>query len=276
MISIHKTALVDPGATLGMEVEIGPFCVVGPHTEIGDHTILHSHAVLVGRTSLGEGCQIFSFASIGHAPQAVKYRGEPSRIEIGSHTIIREHVTISPGTEGGGMVTGVGSHCLLMGGAHVAHDCQLGDHVILASNATLGGHVMIEDHATLDALSAVHQFVRIGAYALIDADSGIGADVIPFGRATGNRAALSGLNLTGLKRHGFPGEQAHELRQAYRLLFSDESTLKERISDVENAFPANLLVKRVIEFLKTGAERSFLTPNYGATRSAEPLLKRQH
>jgi UDP-N-acetylglucosamine acyltransferase len=267
MANIHATALVDPSAKLGPSVEIGPFCVVGPHVELGDGAVLHSHAVVTGRTSLAQGCQVFPFASIGHVPQDQKYQGEASSLSVGAETIIREHVTINPGTEGGGMVTRVGSHCLLMVGAHIAHDCQLGDHVILVNNATLAGHVTIGDHAIVGGLSAVHQFVRIGAHAFIGGMSGVTADVIPFGMAIGNRAALSGLNVVGLRRQGFPREQIHELRQAYRMLFSSEGTLLERLEDVENMFSANPLVEQIVQFIKSRSDRSFSVPNNAAASS---------
>lgn len=264
MVQIHATAVVDPGARLGTDVEIGPFCVIGPDVELGDGAVVHSHAVIVGRTTLGEGCQVYPFASIGQRPQDVKYHGEPSTLTIGRETTIREHVTINPGTEGGHMATKVGANCLLMIGAHVAHDCELGDNVTLVNDATLGGHVSIGEGAIIGGLSAVHQFVRIGAYAFVGGMSGITADVIPFGMAIGNRASLCGLNVVGLKRKGFPREQIHELRQAYRMLFSSEGTLKERIEDVESMFSANPLAKQIIDFIKTESDRSFCVPNNAA------------
>jgi len=264
MANIHATAVVDPSAKLGTNVEIGPFCVIGPDVELGDGVVVHSHAVITGRTTLGPECKVFPFASIGQAPQDVKFHGEPSTLTIGAKTIIREHATVNPGTEGGHMSTKVGSNCLLMIGAHVAHDCEVGDSVTLVNGATLGGHVMIGDGAIIGGLSAVHQFVRIGAYAFIGGMSGITADVIPFGMAIGNRANLCGLNIVGLKRKGFPRDQIHELRQAYRMLFSTEGTLKERLEDVESMFSTNPLTKQVIEFIKTQSDRQFCVPNNAA------------
>lgn len=264
MANIHATAVVDPSAKLGTNVEIGPFCVIGPDVELGDDVVVHSHAVITGRTTLGPECKVFPFASIGQAPQDVKFHGEPSTLTIGAKTIIREHATINPGTEGGHMSTKVGSNCLLMIGAHVAHDCEVGDSVTLVNGATLGGHVTIGDGAIIGGLSAVHQFVRIGAYAFIGGMSGITADVIPFGMAIGNRANLCGLNIVGLKRKGFPRDQIHELRQAYRMLFSTEGTLKERLEDVESMFSTNPLTKQVIEFIKTQSDRQFCVPNNAA------------
>jgi UDP-N-acetylglucosamine acyltransferase len=264
MANIHATAVVDPSAKLGTNVEIGPFCVIGPDVELGDGVVVHSHAVITGRTTLGPECKVFPFASIGQAPQDVKFHGEPSTLTIGAKTIIREHATINPGTEGGHMSTKVGSNCLLMIGAHVAHDCEVGDSVTLVNGATLGGHVTIGDGAIIGGLSAVHQFVRIGAYAFIGGMSGITADVIPFGMAIGNRANLCGLNIVGLKRKRFPRDQIHELRQAYRMLFSTEGTLKERLEDVESMFSTNPLTKQVIEFIKTQSDRQFCVPNNAA------------
>jgi UDP-N-acetylglucosamine acyltransferase len=265
MANIHATAVVDPSAKLGTNVEIGPFCVIGPDVALGDGVMVHSHAVIVGRTTLGAECKVFPFASIGTPPQDVKYHGEPSTLSIGSNTIVREHVTINPGTEGGHMATKVGANCLLMIGAHVAHDCELGNNVTLVNGATLGGHVSIGEGAIIGGLSAVHQFVRIGAYAFVGGMTGITADVIPFGMAIGNRASLCGLNIVGLKRKGFPREQIHELRQAYRMLFSSEGTLKERIDDVEHMFSANPLARQIIDFIKKESDRSFCVPSNAAT-----------
>jgi len=261
MANIHATAVVDPSAKLGTNVEIGPFCVIGPDVELGDEVIVHSHAVITGRTTLGPECKVFPFASIGQAPQDVKFHGEPSKLTVGAKTIIREHATINPGTEGGHMSTKVGSNCLLMIGAHVAHDCEVGNNVTLVNGATLGGHVTIGDGAIIGGLSAVHQFVRIGSYAFVGGMSGVAADLIPFGMAIGNRANLCGLNIVGLKRKGFPREQIHQLRQAYRMLFSSEGTLMERLEDVESMFSSNPLTKQVVEFIKTESDRQFCVPN---------------
>jgi UDP-N-acetylglucosamine acyltransferase len=260
MTNIHATALVDPSARLGANVEIGPFCVIGPHVELGDGVIVHSHAVITSRTTLGAECKVFPFACLGMAPQDVKFKDEPSTITVGAKTIIREHVTIHPGTASGHLTTKVGSGCFLMVGSHIAHDCEVGDNVTLVNNATLAGHVSVGDGAILGGLSAVHQYVRIGAYAFIGGMSGIGADVIPFGMALGNRANLCGLNIVGLKRRGFAREQIHELRQAYRMLFSNEGTLMERLEDVESMFGANQLARQVIDFIKTESDRSFCVP----------------
>ncbi len=212
MANIHPTAIVDPGASLGDQVTIGPYSCVGPEVTLGNNITLISHVVLAGRTLIGDGTRIFPFASLGHEPQDLKYKGEPSILEIGADNTIREYVTMNPGTEGGGMVTSVGDHCLFMVGAHVAHDCHIGNHVIMANNATIGGHVNIGDYAILGGLSAVQQRVRIGRHAMIGGMSGVEQDVIPYGSVMGDRAHLSGLNIIGLKRHGISRDDIHALR----------------------------------------------------------------
>jgi len=260
MTNIHSTALVDPGAELGSGVEIGPYSIVGPKVRLGDGCRVHSHAVITGNTSIGAKCEIFPFASVGHIPQDLKFGGEESRLVIGDNTIIREHATLNPGTEGGGMETRVGSNCFLMVASHVAHDCQLGDYVVLANNATLAGHCVVQDHAILGGMTGFHQFVRIGAYAFIGGMSGVAGDVIPFGMVIGNRGTLSGLNIIGMRRHGFDKEQIHNLRKAYRLLFSVDGTLKERMEDVEKMFEDDAQVARILEFIRAGSDRSLCIP----------------
>jgi len=259
-VTIHPSAVVHDGAILEAGVSIGPFCVVGPKVRLEQGVQLHSHVVIEGQTTVGEGTRIFPFASIGHQPQDLKFKGEPSRLEIGRHNVIREHVTMNPGTEAGTMLTRVGDHCLFMVGAHVAHDCSIGDRVIMANNATLAGHCSVEDHAILGGLCAVHQFVRVGAHAFIGGMSGVENDIIPFGMALGNRAGLAGLNFVGLKRHGFEREQIHRMRQAYRLLFSDEGTLSERLDDVEKMFANDESVQRILAFARAPSERSLCIP----------------
>ncbi|MSO65239.1 MAG: acyl-ACP--UDP-N-acetylglucosamine O-acyltransferase, partial [Alphaproteobacteria bacterium] len=190
----------------------------------------------------------------------MKFRGENSQLTIGPHSTIREHVTMNPGTAGGGMVTRTGSHCLFMVGAHVAHDCIIGDHVILVNNATLAGHVSIGDYVILGGLSAVHQFVRIGQHAMVGGMSGVENDVIPYGSVTGNRAFLSGLNVVGLKRRGFNRDQIHDLRHAYRLLFAQEGTLQERLEDVGQMFADKPVVMEIVEFMRANSPRALCQP----------------
>jgi len=260
MSQIHSSAVIHPGARLGAGVVIGPFCTIGPDVELGAGAELISHVALAGHTRIGDGTRIFPFASIGHQPQDLKYKGEPSRLEIGKRNIIREGVTINPGTEGGGMLTSMGDDCLLMTGAHVAHDCHLGNHVIMANNATLAGHIHVGDFAFVGGLAAVHQFCRIGRHAMIGGMSGVEQDVIPYGMVLGNRAHLSGLNLVGLKRRGFDREEIHKLRAAYRMLFADEGTLAERIEDVAQLFVGVGLVQEVVDFTRNASSRGICLP----------------
>ena len=260
MSEIHPTAIVDASATVGENVVIGPYCCVGPDVVLGDGVRLHSHVVVVGRTELGANTHIYPFASIGHPPQDLKYQGEPSELIVGANNIIREHVTMNPGTEGGGMITRVGNNCLFMMGAHVAHDAKVGNHVIFANNATLGGHVVIEDYVILGGLSAVHQFCRVGRHAMIGGMSGVEQDVIPYGSVMGNRARLAGLNVVGLKRRGFSRGDITALRKAYRLLFAEEGTMAERLADVSEMYKEHEAVMDIVEFIRSESSRAICQP----------------
>ncbi|WP_448202920.1 acyl-ACP--UDP-N-acetylglucosamine O-acyltransferase [Azospirillum sp. sgz302134] len=259
-VSIHPNAVVDPAAKLGEDVFIGPFCVVGPDVELGDRVRLTSHVVVEGRTKIGEETVVYPFASIGHRPQDLKFKGERSELIVGCRNQIREHVTMSPGTEGGGLVTRVGDNGLFMVGVHIAHDCIVGNNAVLANNATLAGHVELGDFVTIGGLSAVHQFVRIGSHAMIGGMSGVEKDVIPYGLVMGERARLAGLNLIGLERRGFGKEDIHALRAAYRLLFGPEGTFAERLEEVDRDFGAKSLVTDVLEFIRSRASRSLCQP----------------
>lgn len=262
--SIHPTAVVDPAATLGNDVSVGPLSVVGARVTLKDGVRIDSHVVVEGNTVIGEGTRIFPFASIGHMPQDLKYRGEQSRLEVGRNCVIREHVTMSPGTEGGGSLTRVGDNCLIMVGAHVAHDCLIGNNVILVNNATLGGHVEIDDHAILGGLSAVHQFVRIGEHAFIGGMAGVEQDVIPFGMVVGERGHLNGLNLVGLKRRGFGRNDIHALRQAYRALFNGDGEMAERMTKVAKTHGEDGPIGQLLAFLRQSGKRGFVRPRPGA------------
>lgn len=264
MPNIHPTAIIHDDARIADTARIGPYCVVGQQVVLGDAVELKSHVVVEGDTEIGNNTVVYPFASIGHIPQDLKFKGEASRLIIGSYNTIREHVTMNPGTEGGGLVTRVGNHCLFMIGSHVAHDCMVGDHVILANNATLAGHVEVGDGAIIGGLSAIHQFVRIGRYAMIGGMSGVDKDVIPFGSVMGERADLSGLNLIGLKRRNIDRDVIHELRGLYKSLFEQESgVLEERIaqaqSDIQSAE-----AKELISFLTEDSSRSFCMPRMRA------------
>ena len=260
MSNIHSTAVINTKAELGSNVKVGPYCVIGENLKINDGTELISHVVLDGLTTIGANCRIFPFASIGQCPQDLKYSGEPSRLEIGANNVIREHVTINPGTKGGGMLTRIGNNCLFMVGSHVAHDCVIEDNAILVNNATLGGHVRVGEWAIIGGLSAVHQFVRIGKHAMIGGMSGIEHDVIPYGSVIGNRAKLSGLNIVGLKRRGFSREEIHDLRKAYRLIFALEGTLAERLDDVAEDFGQNEPVMEIVDFIRADSARAICQP----------------
>lgn len=263
MTSIHETAVVDPAAKIGAHVSIGPYCVIGPDVVLGDGVVLKSHVVVEGITEIGEGTRIFPFASIGTAPQDLKFKGEKSRLIIGRKNVIREHATMNAGTEGGGMETRVGDNGLFMIGTHVAHDCVVGNHVIMANNATLAGHVIVGDFAVIGGLAAVHQFVRIGAHSMIGGLSGVEHDVIPYGSVMGERASLAGLNLVGLKRRGFDRDTIHGLRAAYRGLFEGEGTLDERLANISDEFADNTVVQQVTDFIRGGSKRGLVVPKSG-------------
>ncbi len=260
MADIHPSAVIAPEASLAEGVKIGPFCVVGANVELEEDVVLHSHVVVEGRTRIGARTQIYPFASVGHAPQDLKYGGEPSRVTIGTDNIIREHVTINPGTKGGRMETVVGNGCMLMVGAHVAHDCILGDRVILVNNATLGGHVEIGDNTIVGGLAAIHQFVRIGRDAMIGGMSGVENDVIPFGMVMGERASLNGLNLVGMKRRGHERADITALQDTYKKLFTDEGNFAERLEAVESEEQQSPPVREVLGFIQGDSSRGLLHP----------------
>jgi len=269
-MSIHPTAIIGKNVKLAANVSVGPYCVIEGEINIGEGTEIFSHVAIGGRTTIGEQCKIFPFASLGHAPQDLKFKGEKSQLVIGDHTIIREHVTMNPGTEGGGMLTKIGTHCLFMVGTHVAHDCKIGDHVILANNATLAGHVEVGDHAIIGGLAAVHQFVRIGKHAIIGGLSGVEHDVIPFGSVMGERASLAGLNLVGLKRRGFDRDTIHSLRNAYKLLFEDDAgILAERAERIVRDYGTVKEVMEVITFMNEKGSRSLCVPKMSAPQTAD-------
>ncbi len=247
---IHPTALVSPGARIGANVRIGPFCVIGPDVTLGDGVWLHSHIVIEGRTWIGEETKIYPFASLGTPPQDLKYDGEPSDLIIGKRNTIREHVTMNPGTRTGTMKTTVGDDGLFMIGVHIAHDCSVGNSVIMANNATLAGHVEVGDHAIIGGLSAVLQFVRIGAHAIVGGMSGVENDVIPFGRVKGERAFLAGLNLIGLERRGFTKDQIKALQRAFNELFGDEGTFDQRLETVATDFGREDAVMQIVDFAR--------------------------
>ena len=263
MAEVHPTAIVEPGAYLGKGVVVGPWCTVGPDVALGDGVRLISHVTVAGRTAVGPNTVVYPFASIGMPPQDLKYRGEASRLEIGSGNTIREHVTMNPGTEGGGMVTRVGDNGLFMIGAHVAHDCTVGDRVVFANNASIAGHVTVGDFAIIGGLSTVHQFCRIGAHAMIGLNTAVVGDVIPFGSVAGDRARMVGLNVVGLRRRGFARSDIQALRTAYRLLFAEEGTLAERLEDVARMYADNAAVMDIVAFVRADSSRPVCQPGQG-------------
>lgn len=259
MARVHPAAIVAEGAKIHASVEIGPHCIVGPGVSLAAGVRLISHVVIEGRTAVGESTVVFSFAMLGGPPQHLGHRGEDTELVIGARNQIREHVTMHTGTVAGGGVTRVGSDGLFMVGSHVAHDCVVGDEVVLANNATLGGHVTVGDFVFMGGLSAVHQHSRIGRYAFVGGLAPVTKDVIPFA-LVGNDARLEGMNLVGLKRRGFSRDTIKDLRSAYRLLFADEGAFQERLEDVARVFAGSPEVMEVVEFIRADAARPLCMP----------------
>ena len=260
MAKIHPTAIVEDGAVLGAGVEIGPYCLVGPGVSLGEGVRLLSHVVVEGQTQIGQGCVVHPFANLGGPPQHSAHKGEPTGLTIGANNTIREHVTMHTGTVGGRGVTVVGSNSLFMAGSHVAHDCIVGDNVVMANAATLGGHVHMADFVFMGGLAAAHQYSRIGRYSFIGGLAAVTKDVIPYGSVWGNHAHLEGLNLVGLRRRGFGREQINQLRAAYRLLFADEGTFQERLADVAETHAGSPEVMEIVSFIQADANRPLCLP----------------
>lgn len=248
---IHPTAIVHPRAELAEEVEVGPYSIIGEHVTIKKNTVIGPHVVIEGRTTIGENCKIFQFASIGAAPQSLKYKGEEARVIIGNENIIREFVTIHKGTPQGGGETLVGNNNFIMAYSHIAHDCRLGNGVIMANAATLAGHIEIEDYSIIGGLTAIHQHVRIGCYAILGGATAVVMDIPPYVCAVGNRAQLYGLNIVGLKRHGFSPETILKLKRTYRIFFRSGLNLKEALAQVEKEGLDGPEVEHFIKFIQT-------------------------
>jgi UDP-N-acetylglucosamine acyltransferase len=246
---IHPTAVVSPHCELAPGVQVGPYAVIGPEVRIGADSWVGAHAVVEGRTAMGARNRVFPFASVGSTPQDLKYRGEASTLTLGDANIVREYVSINPGTQGGGMETVVGSGCLLMVSSHIAHDCRLGDSVILSNGVALAGHVTIESHAIVGGLAGVHQFVRVGESSLCAAGAMVSKDVPPFCTVAGDRARLFGLNTVGLRRRGFATTTIRALRRAYRLLFHSGGSRREHIAQVRAELGAVPEVARLLDFI---------------------------
>jgi UDP-N-acetylglucosamine acyltransferase len=254
-VQIHPTAIVHPKAELDKDVVIGPYCVIGEHVKIRRGAQLMSHVNVDGWTDIGERCQIYPYASVGTPPQHLQYQGEPTRVVIGHDTTLREYVTVNRGTAFGGGITSIGDHSFLMAYVHVAHDCQLGSHLIMANAATLAGHITIGDYAIIGGLVGIHQYVRIGPHVMIGGCSAVGRDVPPFMRAAGGyRAQLYGLNSIGLKRHGFSNERIAVLKRAYDVLFRSDLLMAEAVKRAREEFKEHTDVLEVITFLE-GSKR---------------------
>ena len=258
---IHPTAIIAEGAQIADDVRIGPYCVIGSNVVIGSGSILHSHVVIDGFTRIGEGNEIYPFVVLGQKPQHTQYKGEESVLEIGNRNTIRENVTMHPGTAMDNMLTKVGDDNLFFVGCHIAHDCVLGNNIIVTNDAMLGGHVHIGDYAYIGGNSAIKQYVRIGKHAMISGMTGVTADVIPFGSVFGPRAMMTGLNLVGMKRRGFNREQITNLRRAYRLLFANEGTFKERFDEVKSLYGHEEEVVSILEFIKEGGDKPLCHPD---------------
>ena len=256
---IHKTAIIDSSAKISEYVTIGPYTVIGPNVVIGEGTVIQSNVNITGNTSIGKYNQIYPFASIGNDPQDLKFKGEKTLLEIGDNNKIREYVTINPGTEGGGGKTKVGNNCLFMVSSHIAHDCIVGDNVILANNVPLGGHAHVDNNAIIGGNSAVQQFTRVGKFAMVGGMCGVVRDVIPYGIAHGNRSILQGLNLIGLRRKNIPNKEILSLSEAYKIIFKNEN-LTENLSNLSNDLRKNELVLEVVNFLEKDKKRPICTP----------------
>jgi UDP-N-acetylglucosamine acyltransferase len=256
---IHKTAIIDPEARIASNVRIGPYSIIGPNVEIGESSIIQSHVSIIGNTKIGENNKIYPFASIGNNPQDLKFNGEKTKLEVGDGNTFREYVSINPGTKGGGGLTKVGNNCLFMVSSHAAHDCLIGNNIVLANNVAIGGHVHLDDNVIIGGNSAVQQFARIGKSAMIGGMCGVVRDIIPYGIAHGNRSVLQGLNLIGLRRKNIPNKEIMILSKAYKEIFKDEN-LTQNLNNLSKDLTKNELVLEVINFLEKDKKRPICTP----------------
>ena len=256
---IHKSSVIDKNAKISSTVTIGPFCYIGPNVELSDGVELISNVHIEGFTKIGKNTKIYPFAAIGTQPQDLKFKNEKTSLQIGEKNIIREYVTINPGTEGGGSKTIIGNNCLFMISSHIAHDCNIGDNVIIANNVPLGGHVTIEDSVVIGGNSAVQQFTRIGRLAMIGGMTGVLKDVTPFGLSIGNRNYLQGLNLIGLRRKKYDNKKIIGLDKAYKEIFASKN-LHENLSKINGEYKDNELVSEVIRFIEKDKKRPICSP----------------
>jgi len=260
-MSIHPTAIVSAGAQLADDVEIGPYCVVGDKAKLGAGVRLRSHVVIEGDTEIGESCEVYPFAAIGGAPQHTGHKpSDPSRVVIGARNILREHVTVHGGSVVGRGVTVIGNDCQFYVGAHVGHDCIVGDRVVMTNNTSLGGHVRLGDYVILGGHAAVQQWGRVGRHAFVGGMAGVNCDVIPFGTVWGSHAKLEGLNLVGLKRRGFSRAEIHALRAGFRQLFHGEGRFSERLEATAAAFADSPQVMEIVDFIRAEPTRPLTLP----------------
>jgi len=256
---IHNTAIVDKKAKISAKAIIGPYSIVGPNVEIGEGTEIQSHVNITGNTIIGSNTKIFPFASVGTNPQDLKYKGEETKLEIGINNIIREHVTINTGTDGGGGTTKIGNNNLIMIGAHIAHDCMVGNNVVIANSAAIAGHAQISDDVIIGGNCGIQQFTRIGRMAMIGGMSGVSRDVIPYGLSFGNRNYLEGINLIGLRRKKVSNKEILALSEAYKEIFKTKS-LHENLANLSDALKVNTYVREVIDFINHDKKRPICTP----------------
>ena len=256
---IHKTAIIDSKAKISSNVKIGPYSIIGPHVEIDEDVVIQSHVNITGHTIIGKNNNIYSMASIGSDPQDLKYNGEKTSLLIGNNNTIREHVTINTGTTQGGGVTKVGNNNLIMIGGHIAHDCIIGNNIVMANNSAVAGHAEVEDFVIIGAKCGVQQFTRIGKMAMIGGMTGVSRDVIPYGLSTGNRNFLNGINIIGLRRDKIQNKEIIGLTEAYKEIFKSKN-LNENISKLNGKFKDNILVKEVLEFINKDKKRPICTP----------------
>ncbi len=256
---IHNTAIINPKAKIHKNVRVGPYSIIGANVEIEENTEVQSHVSILGNTKIGKNNKIYPFASIGNDPQDLKFQGERTKLEIGNDNKIREYVTINPGTNGGGGITKVGNNCLFMVSAHIAHDCFVGDNVILANNVPLGGHAYIEDSVIIGGNSAVQQFARIGKYAMVGGMCGVVRDIIPYAMVHGNRGKLQGLNLIGLRRRNIPNKDIIILSDAYKEIFKNEN-LTDNLNNLDKDLRKHKLVSEVVNFIEKNKKRAICTP----------------
>ena len=256
---IHPTAIVDKNSKISKNVEIGPYCIIGSDVEIGSNSKLHSHISIKGRTKIGKNNEIFPFVSIGTSPQDLKYKGEKNSIIIGDNNKLREYVNINPGTLQGGTITKLGNNNLLMVYCHIAHDCNIGNGIVLANNVQVGGHVKIEDNAIVGGSCAIHQFSRIGKLAMVGGMTGVLSDVIPFSLSLGNRNNLVGLNLIGLRRAKISNDDIKILQKSYDVIFSNQN-FRSNIDNLNADFKNNKYVKIIIDFINSDKKRPISLP----------------